>query len=229
MPLFYQPGITHSGLLFNPFKSCCVPRPIGWLSTVSATGQHNLAPFSQFQNVCYDPPRVMVAANNRQDGSLKDTVRNILETGEFVWSMATYELRREMLRSSADDAPGADEFEKYQIETAPSVLVAPRRVARSPVHMECRLLEKMVLPGNTPEAETYLLVADVIGIHIADAALTDGRIDIARLQPLARLGYRDYTRVSEVFELDADALSGRDASTIAHLSEPIYARAARQE
>lgn len=86
--MFYSPQSEVSGLPFNPFKSCCVPRPIGWISTVSASGIHNLAPYSQFQNVTWDPPTVMIAANARESGQLKDTTANILETGEFVWNMA---------------------------------------------------------------------------------------------------------------------------------------------
>ena len=87
--MYYEPGHTACALPLNPFKACCVLRPIGWLSTVDTAGRHNLAPFSQFQNVGYDPPMGMVAANRRPDGRLKDTIRNILDTGEFVWSMAT--------------------------------------------------------------------------------------------------------------------------------------------
>lgn len=216
--MFYSPQQEASGLPFNPFKSCCVPRPIGWISTVSSEGVHNLAPFSQFQNLTWDPPTVMVAANGRADGSLKDTTANILATGEFVWNMATWDLREWVVGSSRDLAPGVDEFTELGIPWLPSTHVQPRRVAASPVQFECRLTQTLQVPGNTPEAAAWLLVGQVVGLHISDEALTaDGELDIARLKPLARLGYRDYTRVDSTFELDV--FTGREAGSIAHLHE----------
>lgn len=216
--MFYSPQEASSGLPFNPFKSCCVPRPIGWISTVSEAGVHNLAPYSQFQNLTWDPPTVMVAANARPDGSLKDTTANILATREFVWNMATWDLREWVVGSSRELAPGVDEFDELGIEWVPSTHVRPRRVAASPVHFECRLTQTLEVPGNTPESAAWLLVGQVVGLHIADEALTaDGRIDIARLRPLARMGYRDYTAVDKTFELNE--FTGREAAGIAHLHE----------
>ena len=216
--MFYSPELEASGLSFNPFKSCCVPRPIGWLSTVSAEGVHNLAPYSQFQNLTWDPPTVMVAANNREDGRLKDTTANILATGEFVWNMATYDLREWVVGSSRDFASGVDEFAALDIDWLPATHVKPRRVAASPVQFECRLTQKLEIPGNTPDAAAWLLVGQVVGLHIADDALTpDGRIDIVRLRPLARLGYRDYTAIDHRFELSE--FTGREAAGIPHLRE----------
>ena len=106
--MFYSPQSEVSGLPYNPFKSCCVPRPIGWISTVSASGVHNLAPYSQFQNITWDPPTVMVAANARESGQLKDTTANILETGEFVWNLATRSLAEAMNTSCAAVPPDAN-------------------------------------------------------------------------------------------------------------------------
>ncbi|MCJ0764789.1 flavin reductase family protein [Variovorax terrae] len=220
--MFYSPGSETSGLPHNPFKSCCVPRPIGWISTVSAAGVHNLAPYSQFQNLTWDPPTVMVAANARADGSPKDTAANILATGEFVWNMATYDLREWVVGSSRDWASGVDEFSELSIPWVPSVHVAPRRVAGSPVQFECRLTQQLRIPGNTAEASAWLLVGQVVGIHIDDAALTPaGQIDITRLKPLARMGYRDYTCIERVFELSE--FTGRQAAGIAHLQEVLHA------
>jgi flavin reductase (DIM6/NTAB) family NADH-FMN oxidoreductase RutF len=217
--MFYEPGQTSSGLKHNPFKACCVPRPIGWLSTVSEQGVHNLAPYSQFQNLTWDPPMVMVAANCRPDGSPKDTAANILATGEFVWNMATFALRDLVLQSSTEDAPTVDEFDKYAIDWLPSTRVAARRVARSPVQFECRLRQHLFIEGNTPAAGTYLIIGEVVGVHIDDASIRDGKLDMTVLQPLARLGYRDYTRVTEVFELDVAGLSQRPDSAIEFLRE----------
>ena len=194
--------------------------PIGWISTVNASGQHNLAPYSQFQNFTWDPPTVMVACNSRADGSLKDTAANILETGEFVWNMATYDLREWVVGSSRDWAPSVDEFDALAIPSLPSVHVQPRRVAGSPVQFECRLTQKLLIPGNTPEATAWLLVGQVVGIHIDDAALTaNGEIDVLRFKPLARMGYRDYTCVERVFQLNE--FTGREAGGIAHLQESV--------
>ncbi len=216
--MFYPPGKQASGLPFNPFKSCCVPRPIGWLSTVSADGVHNLAPYSQFQNITWDPPTVMVAANAQPSGALKDTTANILATGEFVWNMATWALRDWVVASSRDYPAGTDEFEALGIPWVDSVHVAPRRVAASPVQFECRLTQKLQVPGNTPDAAAWVLIGQVVGIHIDDTALTtDGRIDIARLRPLARLGYRDYTDINHSFEMSE--MTGRPAASISHLHE----------
>ncbi len=213
--MFYNPENQTSGLQFNPFKSCCVPRPIGWLSTVSNDGIHNLAPYSQFQNVTWDPPTVMVAINNRIDGSLKDTAANILANGEFVWNMATYEQRGYVAGSSIPFAPAEDEFDKLGIAWEAARTVKPRRVKGSPVQFECRLLDKLEVSGLTPESGALILVARVIGIHIADDALRpDGLLDITRLKPLARMGYRDYTCVDKVFELSE--FDGRTIHDAAH-------------
>ena len=218
--MFYSPQSEVSGLPYNPFKSCCVPRPIGWISTVSASGIHNLAPYSQFQNITWDPPTVMVAANARESGQLKDTAANILETGEFVWNMATFDLKDWVLGSSKDMAPGVDEFEALNIPWLPSRHVQARRVKGSPVHFECRLTQKLHVPGRSLDASAWILVAEVVGIHIEESALTeDGRIDISRIRPLARLGYRDYTDVSHSYELTE--LTGRDAAGISHLHETL--------
>lgn len=213
--MFYTPENDTSGLPYNPFKSCCVPRPIGWVSTVSSDGIHNLAPFSQFQNLTWDPPTVMIAANNQTSGALKDTTANILATGEFVWNMATWAQRGLVVGSSLEYPPGVDEFEAVGIEWQPSLKVKPRRVAQSPVQFECRLTQKMEIPGLTPESGAWLLVGQVVGIHIADDALRpDGCLDIERLKPLARLGYRDYTCVERVFQLSE--FDGRTAEDSAH-------------
>jgi flavin reductase (DIM6/NTAB) family NADH-FMN oxidoreductase RutF len=160
----------------------------------------------------------MIAVNARPDGSPKDTAANILATGEFVWNMATYDLRDIVVSSSRDLDPAIDEFEALDIAWKESNQVRPRRVARSPVQFECRLTQKLQIPGNTPEACAWLLVGHVVGMHIDDDVLTkDGRIDVTRIKPLARMGYRDYTCIDKVFELSE--FTGREAHSIAHLHE----------
>jgi len=199
--MYYEPGITDHGLEFRPFKSCVVPRPIGWISTLSKEGVGNLAPYSQFQNLSYDPPMVMFAANRRQSGASKDTVLNAQETGEFVWNMATWALRDAVNHSSQDYPHGVDEMSKIGLRSVPSVQVKPVRVADSPVHFECRYLQTVCLPGNGAGA-VDVVFGKVVGIHIDDAAFdADGRIDIVRIRPLARLGYLDYTTVDSKFTM----------------------------
>lgn len=197
--MFYVPERETSGLPHNPFHACCVPRPIGWISTVSTAGVDNLAPFAQFQNVTFEPPTVLFTVCGSPP---KDTLVNALETGEFVWNMATYALREQVAASAVTYPPDVDEFEALGLETLPSELVRPRRVAASPVHFECRVLQTLEIDSALPEGRATIVIGRVVGIHIAEEALTpEGRIDVARLRPLARLGYLDYTAVSEVFEV----------------------------
>ena len=219
--MFYQPGISSSGLPYNPFKSCCVPRPIGWISTVSNEGVHNIAPYSQFQNITWDPPTVMVAINNRADGGLKDTAANILATGEFVWNMATYDLRQWVVSSSQALPPEVDEFKALGIPTLESSLMRPRRVADSPVHFECRLQQHVAVPGNTPEAAAIVFIGEVVGIHIKEEFIdAQGMLDIMKIKPLARIGYLDYITVDSKFEVVSPSFAGLDKVAAMHEALP---------
>jgi flavin reductase (DIM6/NTAB) family NADH-FMN oxidoreductase RutF len=200
--LHYDTSRDDHGLPHSPFKSCVVPRPIGWISTLAPDGVANLAPFSQFQNVTYDPPIVLFSANQRTTGGRKDTARNVEATGEFVWNMATWDLREAVNRTSEELPPEIDEFAVAGLTKADSIDVAPPRVAESPVHFECRHVQTVRIPGNGVMGSADLVIGRVVRIHIADDALTaDGRLDIARIKPLARLGYFDYTYVDKTFEM----------------------------
>jgi len=200
--MYYDPNRNDHGLPHNPFKSCVVPRPIGWISTISSDGVHNLAPYSQFQNLTFDPPYVMFAANQSTRGRRKDTVVNIEQTGEFVYNMATYDLREAVNRSAAEVPPEVDEFELAGVTKAPSVRVKPCRVAESPVQFECLYHQTLRLPGNGPMGTVDVVIGRVILVHIKDDVIgPDGRLDVLRIRPLARLGYYDYTTVESVFEM----------------------------
>ena len=201
--MFYDTENNNHGLPYNPYKSVVVPRPIGWVSSLDRHGQVNLAPYSQFNNLGYDPPYVMFSASHKSsDGELKDTVANIVATGEFVCNMATYDLRDAVARSSEISDPDTDEMTAVGLTPEASRLVAPPRVAESPVHLECRFYTSMVLPGYDAANTTHVVVGQVLGVHIRDDAFTeDGKIDIARLRPLARMGYQDYTSIDSVFEI----------------------------
>lgn len=200
--MYYEPGHTPHGLPYNPFKACIVPRPIGWISTTSPEGIDNLAPFSQFQMVSYDPPTLMFSANLNSRGARKDTVVNTEASGEFVWNMATWQLREAVNLTSEELPASVDEFLYAKLEKAPSRLVRPPRVAASPVQFECRRLQTLHLEGNTPTGTVDVIFGIVVAIHIEDSLLrADGRLDIQRIRPLARLGYHDYTSVESVFEM----------------------------
>jgi flavin reductase (DIM6/NTAB) family NADH-FMN oxidoreductase RutF len=200
--MYYDPGKNDHGLAHSPFKSCVVPRPIGWISTISRDGIHNLAPYSQFQNLGFDPAYVMFSANQGAPGRRKDTVVNVEETGEFVYNMATYDLREAVNRSAMEVPPEVDEFELAGVTKAPSIRVAPCRVAESPVQFECRHYQTLRLPGHGGRGSADVIIGRVLLIHIKDEViLPDGHLDILKIRPLARLGYYDYTTVDSVFEM----------------------------
>ncbi|SMO97558.1 NADH-FMN oxidoreductase RutF, flavin reductase (DIM6/NTAB) family [Thalassovita litoralis] len=198
----YDPGTEQCPLPFSPFKSCTVPRPIGWLSTISKDGIHNLAPFSQWQNLSFDPPMVMFAANRHADGRRKDTVINAEETGWFVWNMATYALRDAMNASAVAHPPQEDEFTHAGVTKAACMDAPAARVAESPCHFECRYISTHMLPGNTPISCMDIVYGQVTRIHVKDEViLPSGKLDIAKIEPIARMGYYDYARISETFEM----------------------------
>jgi flavin reductase (DIM6/NTAB) family NADH-FMN oxidoreductase RutF len=195
--MFYEPDKNNHGLRFNPFKSICVPRPIAWISSLSIDGVPNLAPFSQFTNLSFDPPCIVVSARFNTD-----TARNVNATSEFVVNMATYEMKDAVNATSAVLPAEADEAALAGLEMLPSKIVKPQRVAASPVQMECRLFQSVVIPGRLPDNPNNLIIGRVVGVHIRDEVLTpDGRIDITRIRPLARMGYLDYTSVENVFTM----------------------------
>lgn len=215
--MYYEPGRMPHGLPHDPFKSCVVPRPIGWISTTSRDGIDNLAPFSQFQNITFDPPIVMFSANQTSDGRRKDTTVNTEQGGQFVWNMATYDLREAVNRSSEEFAPEVDEFAVCNLSKAASRLVRPPRVAESPIQFECEYLNTVRIPGNGIMGTVDVVFGRVLAVHVADWAMhPDGRIDIPRIRPLARLGYHDYTSVDHVFTMPtvmkADGGAGLEGS-----------------
>ena len=200
--MYYEPGRTPHGLPHDPFKSCVVPRPIGWISTRDPEGRDNLAPFSQFQNVGFDPQIVMFSANQNTRGERKDSVRNAEASGEFVWNMATYELREAVNISGQEFPHGVDEFERAGLTKAPSRRVKAMRVAQSPIQFECEYLNTLRFPGPPPMGPADVVFGRVVAIHIADHAIKpDGLVDILKLQPIARMGYYDYTFVDNRFEM----------------------------
>ena len=206
--MHFAPGREANPLPYDPFKSCTVPRPIGWLSTISVSGIANLAPYSQWQNLTFDPPMVMFAANRYPDGRRKDTVVNAEETGWFVWNMATWDLREAVNRSAMAVPPEEDEFVTAGVAKAACVDAPGPRVADSPCHFECRHLSTHHLRGNSPVGSVDVVYGEVMRIHIRDDAIgPDGKLDIPRIRPIARMGYYDYAVVDAVFEMRIPAAS----------------------
>ncbi len=200
--MFYRPEDDH-GLPRDPFNYLVVPRPIGWISTRSTAGIDNLAPYSFFNAVAYSPPQVMFAATSgHQKGGLKDSVANAQETGEFVVNLATWDLREQMNGSSTAAPHDVDEFEIVGLTKAASRIVAPPRVAESPVHLECRTTQILKLPCDDKEDDNTVVFGQVVGIHIDERVLTDGLIDVTKLRPIGRLGALDYVDVHEAFAME---------------------------
>lgn len=207
--MHYAPGREPCPLRFSPFKSCTVPRPIGWLSTVSPEGVANLAPYSQWQNLTFDPPMVMFAANQYPDGRRKDTVVNAEQTGWFVWNMATWDLREAMNISAMALDPEIDEFERAGVSKAAAVDAPAPMVAESPCHFECRYLSTHRLPGDSPVGWVDVVYGRVERIHVDDTFIgADEKLDIPKLKPIARMGYYDYACISETFEMRIPQASG---------------------
>jgi len=198
----YRPAEEACPLPYSPFKSSTIPRPIGWLSSVSTAGVDNFAPYSQWQNVNFDPPMVMFAASLHPDGRRKDTVVNAETTGWFVWNMATYALREAVNVSAMALPHGESEFDRLGVTRERATLSAAPMVKESPVKFECRYISTHRLPGRSPLSIVDIVYAQVEVIHIDDHVIRDdGKLDIASIRPIARLGYYDYTVVDTIFEM----------------------------
>lgn len=194
--MFYEPRNGH-GLPHDPFRAIVAPRPIGWISTVSSDGHINLAPYSFFNALCGNPPMVGFASEG-----IKDSARNAVETGEFVVNLATHKMAKAMNITSTRVERGVNEFELAGIERAPCRLVAPPRVKNAPATLECKVTTSMDLVDLDGHAtERRLVIGQVVGIHISEDYLTDGFFDAVKAGTIARLGYRDYSRVDNIFSM----------------------------
>jgi len=199
--MFYEPRKKNHGLKHDPFKSCVVPRPIGWITSLDKQGNVNLAPYSFFNALSTDPPFVMFSNNGVLPRGAKDTILNIEATKEFVCNMATWDLREAMSETSAPTAFGVDEMALAGLAAEPSVLVKPPRVKAAPIHLECVHWKTIELPSSHPKVYNAMVIGEVIGVHIRDDVLSDGIVDIARIKPVARLGYKDYAVVERPFTM----------------------------
>jgi len=195
----YEPKNGH-GLPHDPFNAIVGPRPIGWISTQSKAGVANLAPYSFFNAFNYVPPIIGFSSVG-----YKDTVRNIEETGEFVWNLVTKDLAEVMNQSSAVYPPEISEFDALNLEKASSTLVTPPRVAKAKVAFECQCTEIIQLKGISGEkVKTWLVLGEVVKIHIDQSLLKDGVYDTAKAGHILRAGGPgDYFTVGQeqLFEL----------------------------
>lgn len=198
--MFYTTDTRQHGLTFDPFKALVVPRPIGWISTISNNGVPNLAPFSFFNAIADNPPMIMLSF-----GGHNDTLRNLQANGEASCSFANKAMMDQMNMSSAGVDGSVNEFELAGVAAAESKLIKPMRVADSPAAMECKLWKVIELPPRADGSAGYTTVMlSVEGVYINDDYLVDGRVDTAAMEPLARLGYMDYAVINKdnIFSLN---------------------------
>jgi flavin reductase (DIM6/NTAB) family NADH-FMN oxidoreductase RutF len=176
------------------------PRPIGWVSSLSASGVENLAPFSFFNAVGANPPSLCFSVSNRRDGSTKDTIRNIEATGEFVVNVASYELRDAINASALELAYEESEFAHIGLTQAPSERVRPPRVAEAKAHFEC-VVHQIVHVGEGSLAAN-LVIGRIVFINVSEAVLdAQGRVDPAKLDTIGRMGGDGYARTTDLFAM----------------------------
>ena len=198
--MFYEPN-KKCPFKIDPFKSIVFPRPIGWISSISKNGIANLAPYSYFNSVADEPPQVMFCSNGSTAyGKYKDSLSNILSTKEFVVNFVTSTLRNQMNISSKDFKPDEDEFFFSNLKKKKSKLVKAPSVKDSPVNLECKLVETIKLKSNSKKT-SIMVIGEVIGIHISNKFIKNGRVDSVSMRYIARMGYSEYTTVSSKFSL----------------------------
>ncbi|MEM7747443.1 MAG: flavin reductase family protein [Pseudomonadota bacterium] len=191
--MFYETLENKHGLRHDPFKALIVPRPVGWITTLSNDGICNIAPYSFFNAISEKPHYVVIGSAGR-----KDTLRNLEETGEFTCSLATYDLRDQMNVTSAPFPAGVDEYPVASLTATASTMVKPPRVKDSPAAFECKYWRTIDLPAAVPGGRpgNAAIIGLVVGIHINDAFINDGMVDTAGMAPIARMGYMDYSVVT---------------------------------
>ena len=195
--MFYETASNQHGLAHDPLKAIVAPRPIGWISAVSQTGQINLSPYSFF-NMLNTRPALLCFSSE----GMKDAMSFVAESGEFVCNLATYDLRDAMNASSAPLPSGESEFIHAGLEMAESRLVKAPRVKAAAAALECKLVGIQQLKTyDGQELETFMAIGQVIGVHIDERCIRDGRFDMTLARTIARCGYADYAVVDEVFSI----------------------------
>ncbi len=195
-----EPSAANILDVYHTLIGVVTPRPIAWVTTVSLTGQVNLAPFSFFNAFGSNPPVVVFSPTNRRDATRKDTLLNVEATGEFVVNAAVAELAEQVNLSSKELPPDESEVELTGLHTVASVKVRPPRIAESPAHLECRV--RQIVPVGTGPIVANLVIGEVVMIHVHDDVLgANGRPDPRKLRTVARLGGDFWCHTSDLFEL----------------------------
>ena len=200
--MFYDAAKGNHGLPNDPFKALVAPRPIGWITTLDAQGQVNLAPFSFYNGVSDAPPMVMYCPGGSYGSApAKHSLLNVQATGEFVVNVVSEELKEAMNVTAAMVEVGIDEMKLAGLEPAASHMVKPPRVARTPAALECKLWKVIELPGNGSTVPYSIVIGTVVGIYIDDRVVKNGRVDMLAFKPIGRLGYSEYSTVDNVFRM----------------------------
>ena len=195
--MWYDPRTEKHGLKHSPVTSLVIPRPIGWISTFNPNGKINLAPYSFFNLISGHPPWLMFSSAPK-----KNSQTNAELTGEFTFSLATWNLREVMNSSSAEFPPDVSEPEAVGIEMTPSRSVKPPRVKASPVAIECKYFKTVdLIASDGKPNRSHLVIGEVVGIFIDDSIIVDGMLDVKKMQPIARMGYMDYCVVNDYFTM----------------------------
>ena len=199
-----------AGLRYSVFKALISPRPIGWISTIDENSIANLAPYSFFNAVSELPPMVMFVsapdarkAPSPEQHHAKDSLANIRQTGEFGVNIVGHAQTEAMVDSSAILAPHEDEFSAAGLEKMQANDINVPLVKGAPAHFECALYDMIELPGTDSRAGCVMVIGHVISTHIQDEIIHDGKVDVTKYKPVARLGYKDYSKVEEIFEIEA--------------------------
>ena len=205
--MFFEPKNRDKSVLpHDPFKALIAPRPVGWISSMDREGRVNLAPYSFFNAFSGAPPLVGFCSEGE-----KDSMSFARDSGEFVWNMATYDLRWQMSESSAPLERGQSEFSHTGLTMAPSQLVRAPRVKESPAQLECKVTQIIQLNDmNGDLTSRFLVMGQVIGIHIDDDCIENGIVQITRMKPIARCGYQDYSVLDQVFSIKRPAGAGNN-------------------
>jgi len=204
--MFFIPG-QHSehGLTHSPLKALISPRPIGWISSVSAEGIANLSPYSFFNAIAEFPPMVMfISAPDAREGNQnghKDSFVNIMETREFGVNIVGSAQAEQMVASSRTLPPQIDEFEHAGLEKMAARKIGAPLVAGAPAHLECVYYDHVTLPDNGKGGHSIMVMGHIVGIHIDQSIVKDGLVDVTGYEPVSRLGYMDYAKVTDVFSM----------------------------
>ena len=197
-----------AGLNYGPFKAIISPRPIGWISSCDKEGVANLAPYSFFNAISELPPMVMFVsapdarqAPDAHHHSPKDSLHNIRTPGEFGVNIVSEAQKEAMVASSAMLSPDEDEFAAAGLSKMRARDISAPLVANAPAHLECRVHEMIDLPGTDKRAGCVMVLGHVLSMHIDDAYIKDGKLDVTKYQPVARLGYKDYATITDIYEM----------------------------